>query len=141
MTLECPKCGMLNSDEMLVCGNCGTSLAGVRQKEPKPSVLVSKPLNLGTGEADTEHSDEGTREQMLEAQIAIAINVRRIFLLALLSIVVWLISWTIGLWANHATIDPEDLDNVVTGSALLLILVVGVGLYYIISVKRVTKMD
>jgi hypothetical protein len=134
MVVKCPSCGAENPDYGFYCGRCAKELPrvpGVSRSEPAEQI---QPITQRIWESPPPP----------DAMVAIAINVRRIFVILVLTLFLtlgtYLVSWWISyFWENNYQ-NPSDLRAVFAIWAAVSALVIAFGLYYAIFKKRVTKL-
>ena len=135
VVVKCPNCGAENPDYGSYCGRCGWELPRVpgalRSEHAEQTQTVTKRI----WESNSPPPD---------ALVAIAINVRRIFVILVLTLFLtlgtYLVSWWISYFWESNYQNPSDLRAVFTLWAAVSALVIAYGLYYAIFKKRVTKL-
>ncbi|MEM3050284.1 MAG: zinc-ribbon domain-containing protein [Thermoplasmata archaeon] len=124
MSKTCSSCGASNPDHVAFCGRCGAPLLGGEgQAEP-----VSSASQAPKPDSATKPGDAATKQEILESMsqsmTAIAINIRRVFILMLFAVFANVISIMFvlaGLLAPE--LDFEDVKvwvSIVAGVFLVL---------------------
>ncbi len=121
--MKCPSCGADNPDGAFYCGRCAVEL----RPPPRPEDRIG--LVYGAG------AIKGTREP--DAMVAVAVNVRRIFILIATTLLM-------TLWTTLYSVFWSDLFYrswlFVGGWALGAAIIVAIGLWYSVTKKRVTSL-
>lgn len=140
--MKCPSCGADNPDYTFYCGSCARELPRqARQADAKndgapPTTIEAK---------DEASSQDGTAANMSEnALVAIAVNVRRLFLVALLGMLLFVFS---SLSTSMMTIMIVNDDFSISSTSLFISAFMGIavviaiaGIVYIVYGKRLTTL-
>lgn len=138
--MRCANCGKENPDYSFYCGNCAKELPRTptaAKAEPRPRSASEVVPATRTREAIRTDSEA---EVQTDAHIAIAINVRRIVLILLLGMILVLGSNLVGLWISNTNMEFSDAKSMITWWGVASALIVGFGIFYIVFVKRVTRL-
>jgi hypothetical protein len=130
MAMKCPKCGAENPDHSFYCGKCAAELQ--RPPVKHEDVSPNKVLQEVTAQEEPQKTPD--------PQVAIAVNVRRIFLVLVIGLVLIACSNIVGLWIANADMSYEDEKAMITAWGIISLLIVVFGLVYAIGMKRVTKL-
>ena len=141
--MKCDKCGAENAHDMTRCGNCAEELSGRPRPAKAEPPRINPVPNAVRGESDDTRTaaNPGRAE---DALVAIAINVRRLFLVALLSIFITMVSslisstMTIMILRDEYASSTTTVMMIVLSTVLALVMIVGI--IYIIARKRLTKL-
>ncbi len=121
--VKCPNCGAENPDDAYYCGRCAVEL----RPPPKPIAPSRDPYFVA--------SLSGGREP--DSMAAVAINVRRIFILLGITVLLTLGSiWLNAINITWHSIDANRIAYVAWG--VFGTIVVAVGLWYAVKRKRIT---
>jgi hypothetical protein len=136
VVVKCPSCGAENPDYGFYCGRCAKEL---------PRVLGASRYEPDEQTRTATQSIWESNPPPTDALVAIAINVRRIFVIMMLGLFLTLGSiliswWTSYFWANNDNPNPADLRAVIAVWGIVSALVIALGLYYVVEKKGVTKL-
>ena len=158
--MECPKCGAENPDHAFYCGRCAGELprtAIVQGVEPaerttpaaraKNAMAKLDPHTAASIKADLdariaakrEAATLASRKEQEDAQISVAINIRRIALLLILGVILSLGSTLIGLAISVFFADISSAKAILALWLVVAVLIMIVGLYIIVYKKRLTR--
>jgi hypothetical protein len=136
--VKCSKCGKENAEYLFYCGDCGAELA-------RPPTVEREVVAHETPATQSMHAkpEAEAGDQTIDALVAIAVNVRRIFLVLLLSIVVTLFGGSLSMSLTILMIN-DDLSNSTTNAVVglwlsIMVVLLIVGVFYIIKNKTVTR--
>lgn len=137
--MRCIHCGHENPDHMIYCGMCGKT--ALSEDQPS-SGEVTEGEYRHAGEPDSRAEIWDKPDFVQQSIISVAVNVRRIFLILALGLVVTLssllFSWTFDLWVELDDLDTLILVNKIWYSILAVIIVLG--LVYIVRFKKITSL-
>ena len=138
--MRCANCGTENPDYSFYCGNCAKELTRTptaSKAEPRPRSASEVGPTVPAREATRSDSEA---EVQTDAQVAIAINVRRVVLILLLGMILIMGSNLVGLWISNTNMEYSDAKFMITWWGVFSALIVGFGVFYIVFVKRVTRL-
>ena len=142
--MKCPKCGAENAHGMVRCGNCAEGLFGEdRPAETEPRTrAVPEPYTEYFESTDVRMAvDLGEAE---DALVAVAINLRRLFLVVLLSIFLMVFTSISSSIVTLLVLNDEysfrSVGTFMTAIMVAALIVVIAGLWYIIARKRLTTL-
>lgn len=140
--MRCGHCGHENPDHVIYCGMCGKKALGADQ----PSSGEVSAAEGGPSE-NSDHlgqiwSQPDMPDYVQQSLISVAVNVRRIFLILALGLVMTLSSMlfmmALDYWWESMDLDTIILVNKIWYSALAVIIVLG--LVYIVRYKKITSL-
>lgn len=141
MSKTCSGCGASNPDHVAFCGRCGAPLLDSEgQAEPDSSASQAPKLcnDLELGDAATKQE---ILESMSQSMTAIAINIRRVFILMLFAVFAAVISIMFSL---ILTLAPElDIEEIKVWVSIVsgIILVLGIITVFVaVFRKRVSRL-
>ncbi|OGS55504.1 MAG: hypothetical protein A3K60_06875 [Euryarchaeota archaeon RBG_19FT_COMBO_56_21] len=129
--MKCPSCGAENADYVIFCGQCATQI-----RKPDPSRAVFKEWTKQSEQLETPRNTNVVTDLSL---IAIAVNVRRIFILIGLGIILTIGTSLISLWISISDYDVESAQSLLRTWLLLATAILIAGLLYAIFQKRLTR--
>ncbi|HIH01265.1 TPA: MFS transporter [Thermoplasmata archaeon] len=141
--MKCQSCGADNPDYSFYCGTCAEELRRQdRPAETEPTRAIPEPdVEHGESTNTRVNVDLGRAE---DALVAIAINVRRLFLVVLLSIFLLVFtsisSSMITLLVLNDEYSIHSVGTFMSVTMVIALIVVIAGIVYIISRKRLTSL-
>ena len=138
--MKCLRCGKENADHLFYCGECSAELP--RPGKPPPGVEPWRPPSPPPATQTVQSKTEvQVAAEAPDPLVAIAINVRRIFLVLLLTMVVSIFGSSITYIAMILLTRDGDISAVTAVAFVwlgLMICLMIAGVIYIVTSKRVT---
>ena len=137
--MKCKSCGADNPDYSVYCGTCAAELSP-KATEGRTET-DHEPASASTWQPGPETADRNRAE---DALVAIAINVRRLFLVALLSIFITMVASLVTSTMTIMVLRDDYASSAANAMMIALSVVVTVtmivGVVYIIARKRLTTL-
>ena len=128
--MKCPKCGHVNPEHSVYCGMCSAELSG--DAGPSRSSSIHQESTIEQASQPTHMTDLS-----LESIVSIAVNIRRIFIILALGL---LVTMSVHLFAAVVVgiDDPEVIELTMRIWYLVTAVLIALGLFYAVKVKRIT---
>ena len=129
--MKCPSCGAENPDYVIFCGQCATKVRDV-----DPNRIFSDDSAKHGGELEKQRNENTVTSLSL---IAIAINVRRIFIVFALMVILSIGTSLVSLWISIRDYDIDSARSTLTIWLALAVIIMIAGLMYAIGQKRLSR--
>ena len=129
--MKCPSCGADNPDHVIFCGQCGTK---VREVNPKRTFTEES-----TKRKEEPESHVNENAIMNLSLVSIAINMRRIFIVFGLMVILTVGTSMVSLWISIGDYDTESAVSTLKLWVALAVIILIAGLIYAITQKRLSR--
>ena len=131
--MKCPSCGAENPDYVIFCEQCSAKIRGV-----DPKRIFSKESAKQREEPETRGNENAIMNLSL---VAIAINVRRIFIVFALMVILSIGTSLVSLWISISDFNPESAESILKTWLAIAVIIAIAGLLYAIVEKRLSRVS